>query len=116
MFRLLADENLHNGIIRGLLRRDPSLDLARVQDVGLSGADDPDVLDWAARERRVLVPHDVNTITRHPYERVRARQTMAGVIEVRSGASIGQAIEDILLLLQCTAEPDWELQIWYVPL
>jgi len=38
------------------------------------------------------------------------------VIEVRSGASIGQVIEDILLLLQCTVEADWQSQIWYVPL
>jgi len=116
MFRLLADENLHSGIIRGLLRRDPNLDIVRVQDVGLSGADDPDVLDWAARERRVLLTHDANTVTAHAYQRVRAGQIMAGVIEVRSGASIGQVIEDILLLLQCTVEADWESQIWYVPL
>lgn len=44
----------------------------RVQDAGLSGSDDPTVLEWAAQEGRVLLTHDVATITHHAYERVRA--------------------------------------------
>lgn len=50
MLRLLADENFNGSIIRGLLRRKPKLDVVRVQDVGLSGADDCTVLAWAAHE------------------------------------------------------------------
>ena len=76
MLRLAADENFNNDIIRGLLRRKPELDIVRIQDVGLSGAEDPTVLEWAAREGRVLLTHDVTTMTRYTYERVRARQPM----------------------------------------
>lgn len=50
MLRLLADENLNNAILRGLRLRMPDVDIVRVQDVGLIGADDPTILDWAARE------------------------------------------------------------------
>jgi len=50
MIALAIDENLNNDIVRGLLRRVPELDLVRVQDAGLRGADDPDVLKWAARD------------------------------------------------------------------
>ncbi len=63
MLRFAADENFNNNIIRGLLRRQPELDIIRVQDVGLRGADDPTVLEWAAQEGRVLLTHDVATIT-----------------------------------------------------
>ena len=52
MLRLAADENFNNNVIRGLLRRVPALDIVRIQDVGLSGADDPSVLEWAALEGR----------------------------------------------------------------
>ena len=52
MLRLLADENFNGGIVRGLLLRQASLDLVRVQDVGLSGADHPDILAWAAENDR----------------------------------------------------------------
>jgi uncharacterized protein DUF5615 len=48
MLRLAADENFNGDIVRGLLRRNPKLDIVRVQDVGLSGANDPSVLQWAA--------------------------------------------------------------------
>ena len=72
MLRLAADENLNNDIIRGLLRRLPELDIIRVQDTPLNGADDPTVLAWAADEGRVLVTHDVSTITRYAYKRVAA--------------------------------------------
>jgi predicted nuclease of predicted toxin-antitoxin system len=57
---LAADENFNNDIGRGLLRRRPDLDILRVQEVGLSGADDPTVLEWAAREGRVLFSHDIS--------------------------------------------------------
>ena len=46
MLRLLADENFNGDIVRGLLLRQPDLDIVRVQDVGLGGADDPDILAW----------------------------------------------------------------------
>lgn len=46
--RLLVDEDFDNDILRGVLRRSPSVDIVRVQDVGLSGKPDSEVLDWAA--------------------------------------------------------------------
>lgn len=58
MLRLLADENFNGDIIRGLLLRQPDLDLVRVQDVDLAGAEDPDVLAWAAENNRILLTHD----------------------------------------------------------
>ena len=68
--RWVADENFNNDIVRGLLRRRPDIDLVRIQDVGLSGVDDPTVLEWAANEGRVLLSHDASTITRYAYERL----------------------------------------------
>lgn len=53
MLRLAADENFNADIVRGLCRCLPELDIVRVQDVGLSGANDPSVLGWAAGEGRI---------------------------------------------------------------
>ena len=116
MLRLAADENFNNDIVRGLLRRRPELDLVRVQDVGLSGADDPTVLEWAAQEGRALLTHDVSTITRYAYERVRAGKPMPGVFEVGRAVPIGRAIEDILLLAEYSLDGEWEGQVRYLPL
>jgi hypothetical protein len=116
MLRLAVDENFNNDIVRGLLRRKPELDVVRIQDVGLSGTDDPTVLEWAAREDRVLLTHDVTTITRYAYERVQAGKQMPGVFEVTRAVPIGHAIEDILLLVECSLDGEWEGQIRYLPL
>ena len=116
MLSLAADENFNHNIVRGLLRRKPDLDIVCVQDVGLSGADDPTVLEWAAQDGRVLFTHDVSTITRYAYERIRADEPMPGVFEVSRRVPIRIAIEDILLIAECSIEGEWEGQIRYLPL
>lgn len=116
MLRLAADENFNSDIVRGLLRRRPDLDIVRIQDVGLSGADDRTVLEWAAGERRVLLTHDVSTLTRYAYDRVQAGHPMPGVFEVSRRVPLRQAIEDLLLIAECSREEEWEGQIRYLPL
>jgi hypothetical protein len=116
MLRLLADENFDNTIIRGLLRRNSKIDIVRVQDIGLSGKDDPTILEWASQEGRVLLTHDVATVTGYAYDRVKQGQRMPGVIEVSVDAAIGQVIEDALLIVECSLEGELEGQIQYLPL
>ncbi|MFO0050422.1 MAG: DUF5615 family PIN-like protein, partial [Pseudanabaena sp.] len=55
MMKFLADENFDNKIVRGILRRNPDIDIVSVRDVGLAGKDDPTVLAWAAQENRILL-------------------------------------------------------------
>lgn len=114
--RLLADENLDNDILRGLLRRLPKLDMVRVQDVGLSGADDESVLEWAAREGRILITHDARTMIRHAQRRVTTGEAMPGVFEVNRRISVGTAIDDLLLLVECSHDGEWEGRICFLPL
>jgi hypothetical protein len=116
MLRLVADENFNNNIVRGILRRKVNLDIVRVQEIDLSGADDPTVLEWAAQQSRILLTHDVSTITKYAYERIEAGKVMPGVFEVSRTAPIGPVIEDILLLIECSLEGEWEGQIIYLPL
>jgi predicted nuclease of predicted toxin-antitoxin system len=114
--RLLADENFHGDILRGLLRVEPKLDIIRVQDTELYQASDAAVLEWAARENRVLLTHDVQTITKYAYERVRTGLPMAGVIEVRNDVSIGQAIEEVLIVLTVAAPTELANRIIFIPI
>ena len=72
MLPLLIDENLNHRILRGLRRRLPHLDYAIAQNIGLRGANDPQILARAAEARRILLTHDLRTIPKHAYERVNA--------------------------------------------
>lgn len=116
MLFLVADENFNNAIVRGLIRINPDLDIVRVQDVGLSSTDDPEILEWAANEDRVLLTHDVATITKYAYERVEAGKYMPGVIEVSRKVSLGTAIEEILYVADVCDHGELDGQIVYLPL
>ena len=83
MLRLLADENFDFDIVRGVLRRRPDIDFVRVQDSGMGSANDRDVLEWAARVGRIVISHDVRTMTRDAYTLVLEGRPMLGLIEFR---------------------------------
>lgn len=116
MLFLVADENFNNAIVRGLLRVKSDLNIVRVQDVGLSSANDSVILEWAANEDRVLLTPDVATITKYAYERVSVGKYMPGVIEVSRKVSLGVAIQEILYVAEISEHGELEGQIIYLPL
>jgi len=116
MLRLLTDENFNHRILRGLCRVVPHLDCMTAQAAGLKGVPDLDLLDWAAHEGRVLVTHDLKTIPKHAYERVRTGQRMPGVVALPKSMRIGQAIDDLRLLVECCDPSELENLVIYLPL
>lgn len=116
MLTFAADENFNNDIVRGVRRRLRSVTIIRVQDVGLKSADDPTVLDWAAQDGRAVLTHDVSTMTKYAYDRVRDGKPMPGVFEVGRHVPIAVAIDQIILLAECSLPGEWEGQVRYLPL
>jgi len=116
MLRLATDEDFNNRIVRGLLRRQPDLDILRVQDAGLAGRDDEEVLAWAAGEGRILITHDVTTMKQTAYDRIAAGLPMPGVFEISQDVSIGRAIDELLLLVLYSDKDEWQGQVRFLPL
>jgi len=112
----LADENFDGRIFRGLVQRLPWLDILRIQDVGLVAAADPDVLAWAATDERVVMTHDVTTMIGFAATRLRRGQPLPGLLVVPSQLSIGEAIADLALLLECTTPQEMANRILFLPL
>lgn len=75
--------------------RDHGFDAVSVQEAGRRGAADSEHLDWAAREGRVLVSHNLGD-----YARLAQERSHAGILLVRQ-ASVAddETIEAILLEL-----------------
>lgn len=63
--RFLADADLNKAIVTGVVRREPSVDFMTAQAAGLRGMKDPEVLELAAKEERILVSHDAGTMPGH---------------------------------------------------
>jgi len=64
----------------------------------------------------VLVTHDVSTLSKYAYERVAAGESMPGVFEVVTDLSIARAIDDLILIVECSFEGEWEGHVRYLPL
>ena len=73
-------------------------------------------MEQAAQDGRVLLTHDVSTMTAHAYARAVSGLPMPGIFAVSQLASISQVIKDLLLLAECSLVGEWEGQVRYVPL
>ena len=111
MLRLASDADVHGDILRGLRRRRPDIDLARAQDALPEGTPDPEVLAWAAAGNRVLITNDRNTMFGFAYQRVAAGEPVPGLIVTTNDQSIGEAIDDILLIAESMPEEEIRNQI-----
>jgi hypothetical protein len=116
MLRLLGDENLNGDIIKGLRSREPSLDLVRALDVGLGSTPDPIILDWAAGQARVLLTHDRKTMVGYAYQRVKAGLGMPGVVVVDDNMGVGDAVDQVLIVVVCYTPEETKDRVIFVPL
>src|SRR5713101_843900 len=115
MLRLASDEDVHDDIIRGLRRREPALDIVRVQDVGLDHTPDPIILEWAANNERVLLTGDLNTMVGFAWGRVQAGLSMVGVLALLENVGVGRVLDDILLVALCYETDEIKGQVLYIP-
>jgi hypothetical protein len=116
MLELLVDENLNHRILRGLIRSVPHLDYKLVATLGHKGANDSAVLDLAASQNRVLTTHDLRTIPKYAYERVKAGLLMPGVIAIPDDLPIGRAIQDLAVIVECATPAEIQSLVIYLPL
>ena len=60
----LADHDLNEHLITGVVRREPSIRFMRASELGLAESLDDRVLQYASSEGLLIVSHDVNTMDR----------------------------------------------------
>src|SRR6266852_5260630 len=116
MLRLLTDEDVHGDIVAGLRRRQPALDLVRVQDVGLAHTPDAIILEWAAQQGRVVVSVDKKTLAVDAWDRVARGLPMPGVAILRILLTIGAAIDELELIAIAGNPDDFRDQVIYLPM
>lgn len=107
---------MNHRILRGLWRSVPHLDYSLATAAGMNGVADPVLLDFAAKENRVLVSHDLRTIPKHAYERVRAGLPLPGVIVVPDELPVGNVIADLTLIVERATRAEMESVVLYLPL
>ncbi|HUE96808.1 MAG TPA: DUF5615 family PIN-like protein [Longimicrobiaceae bacterium] len=116
MFKLAADENFKEQIVNGLRRRLRDLDITTAQEAGLRGSSDPEILERAAAEGRVLLTHDTRTMKGFAYARVEVGAPMPGVVEVPDLMPISEAIRDLILVAELLEPEEIRDRVLRLPL
>ena len=112
--RFQADADLRVPIIKGLKRREPTIDFATAHEAGFAGLDDQAVLALAASRGRLLVSHDVSTIPK-AFSRFIQEHRSPGVILISQELSYREAIEGLLRVWSVTETEDWENVLSFLP-
>jgi len=112
--RFQADADIDPDIRKGLLRREPTIDLRPAAGAIPDGTFDPDVLAIAADDDRVLVSGDLRTMNVH-FQKFIATRESPGVLLIPSSRSIGAAIEGLLFVWLNWAPEDLRNRVSWLP-
>ena len=116
MIEFLVDQNFNEDIVDGLTRRETILNFTLARNVGLEAATDESVLEWAASQDLVLLTHDRKTIPPLAHARAAAGLPMPGVFLVSNKMPVGQAIDELLIAIQCLSVEECENLVRYFPM
>lgn len=113
--RFLADHDLNEHVVAGVLRREPAIEFLRVRDLGLSRQPDEAILAYAEQENLLVVSHNVNTMPAAAYARVSAGKSFPGLFMVQQTLPIGPVIDNLVLIWSETESDQWKNQVVFLP-
>ena len=114
--RFLADNDLNDAIVMGVLRREPSGRVRAASRPRPGDRADPEVLDHAARENWIVVSHDVNTMREAACTRLAAGLPMNGLLLAHQRTPVSAIIESLLLIWAASEAEEWAGQVEFLPL
>ena len=82
----------------------------------MTGVEDRTLLEWASRHDRVLLTHDVQTLVGFAWEFVSLGKPIAGVNVLGRNLRVSQAVEELLLIAECSEPEEWAGVVAYLPL
>jgi predicted nuclease of predicted toxin-antitoxin system len=110
-----ADADFSYTIIKALRRRQPAIDFQSADDAKLRGLLDPEVLALAAKEWRILVSHDCNTMPEDFTDFV-VSQHSPGVFILGQDMPISLAVEELLTAWEASEAEEWVDVLQWLPL
>jgi len=113
--RFQADADLKYTIVTAVRQREPSIDFTSAADSHLEGVSDPDLLERAAEEDRILVSHDRRTMLAHLRARLEAKKSSPGLFVVSQGAPLLPVVSAIVLVWAASEPSDWRDQVHHLP-
>ena len=115
MIRFLADEDFDARIVRGLRLYLPDVDVTSINELRLKGTPDPEVLQMAIEQDRVLLTHDKRTMVPLADQLTESGSSHPGVIYVNRFSQMGTILDHLATVAGASHENEWRNQVKFVP-
>jgi len=115
LIRFQADADIRAQIVAAVREREPTIDFASAIDSNLQGLSDPEVLDIAANQGRILVTHDRRTMPDFFRRRLEAGESSPGLFLVSQFAPLGPVVEALVLVWAASDPAEWRNQVRHLP-
>lgn len=114
--RFLADHDLNEAVVDGVLRREPTIHFIRARDVGLQDRPDSEMLEYAAVHSLIIVSHDMNTMIGFARDRMDAQRSMPGLLMVQQTEPVARIIENLVLIWSASEHEEWGETVHFLPI
>lgn len=116
--RYLLDENVDPLYRRELLNRDATIVVWRVGDLGAPprGMLDPDILVWCQENSFILATNNRKSMPAHLKDHLAQGHHIPGIIVLNDDMSIGDTIEQLLLISAASLQEEYRDTMVYLPL
>lgn len=114
--RFLADEDLRGGLVSAVRRHGRDIDFSTVNDQGLQSIRDEQLLEFAWRNRWLIVSHDANTLISAVRRRIASGHGCRGVFLVKQHMPVRKFLEELRLIQHASTLEEWENVVEFLPL
>ncbi|MDF5734107.1 MAG: DUF5615 family PIN-like protein [Rhizonema sp. PD38] len=116
--RYLLDEHLNPAYRSQLVRRNPDLVVRIIGDLDVppKGTLDPEILIWCETNEFILVTNNRKSMPRHLTDHLANNRHIPGIFTIDVNQSIGQTVEELIIIAEGSFENEYQDRIEYLPL
>lgn len=116
--KYLMDENVDIAYCKQMRRRKPDLTIRAIGEPGIppKKTPDPEILLWCEAYNFILVTNNRASMPVHLADHINQGRHIPGIFILNSDLSIGQNINELVLITECSFENEYQDQIIFLPL
>ncbi len=115
--RYLLDENVSPIFRTELLKREPEMVIWKIGDILAPprGTLDPNILEWCEENAFILVTNNRKSMPGHVKQHIAQNRHFPGIIELNPGMTVGESIEELVLIWKASDISEYEDRLIYLP-
>lgn len=116
--KYLIDENVDPIYPTQIRIRQPELVIGVIGEpfIPSKGTKDPEILEWCEEYDFILVTNNRKSMPVHLKDHLQANRHIPGIFILSANLSVGQNIDELILIAECSFAKEYQNQIIHLPL